>query len=95
MVVIARSLPLILRVMISVQAQANAETIENNAAGWNALEPGRRMISTPIRPTAEKHDRQCSDEQWRHEAGGGRLRDREKPQAGDEEQRRPHQRNAS
>ena len=29
----ARSLPLIIRVMISVQAQANAETIENSAAG--------------------------------------------------------------
>ena len=49
MVVIARSLPLIIRVMTSVQAQANAETIGNNAAGWNALEPGRRMTSTPIR----------------------------------------------
>ena len=29
----ARSLPLIIRVMISVQAQANAETIGKNAAG--------------------------------------------------------------
>ena len=31
--VMARSLPLIMRVMISVQAQASAETIGKNAAG--------------------------------------------------------------
>src|SRR5450755_4177423 len=52
MVVMTGSLPLIMRVMIMVQAQASAETIGKNAAGWNALEPGRRMISTPINPTA-------------------------------------------
>src|ERR1700736_1348972 len=52
MVVAARSLPLIMRVMISVQAQASADTSGKNAAGWNALVPGRRMISTPINPTA-------------------------------------------
>ena len=33
MVVMARSLPLIIRVMIRVQAQASAETIGKNAAG--------------------------------------------------------------
>jgi hypothetical protein len=33
MVVLARSLPLIMRVMIKVQAQASADTIEKNAAG--------------------------------------------------------------
>ena len=48
----ARSVPLIIRVMIKVQAQASAETIGKNAAGWNAAEPGRRMIKTPISPTA-------------------------------------------
>ena len=47
----ARSVPLIIRVMISVQAQASAETSGKNAAGWKAPVPGRRMISTPIRPT--------------------------------------------
>src|SRR3954470_11795756 len=47
----ARSVPLIIRVMISVQAQASAETSGKNAAGWNAPEPGRRMMMTPIRPT--------------------------------------------
>ena len=47
----ARSVPLIIRVMISVHAQASAETSGKNAAGWNAPVPGRRMISTPIRPT--------------------------------------------
>src|SRR6266446_4437435 len=52
MVVMTGSLPLIMRVMIIVQAQASAETIGKNAAGWNALEPGRRIISTPINPTA-------------------------------------------
>src|SRR5882724_1018073 len=52
MVVITCSLPLIIRVMISVQAQASADTSGKNAAGWNALVPGRRMISTPINPTA-------------------------------------------
>src|SRR6266446_4427887 len=52
MVVMTGSLPLIMRVMIIVQAQASAETIGKNAAGWNALEPGRRIISTPIKPTA-------------------------------------------
>src|SRR5258707_5081800 len=52
MVVMACSLPLIIRVMIKVQAQASAETIGKNAAGRNALEPGRRIISTPIKPTA-------------------------------------------
>src|SRR5216684_5285780 len=52
MVVMTGSLPLIIRVMIMVQAQASAETIGKNAAGWNALEPGRRIISTPINPTA-------------------------------------------
>src|SRR5258707_2945245 len=52
MVVMTGSLPLIMRVMTSVPAQASAETIGKNAAGWNALEPGRRMISTPINPTA-------------------------------------------
>src|SRR5665647_168711 len=52
MVVSACSLPLIIRVMIRVQAQASAETIGKNAAGWNAPVPGRRMISTPIRPSA-------------------------------------------
>src|ERR1700732_1939815 len=52
MVVAARSLPLIMRVMIRVQAQASADTSGKNAAGWNALVPGRRMISTPINPTA-------------------------------------------
>src|SRR6476469_2329829 len=52
MVVAAGSLPLIMRVMIKVPAQASAETIGKNAAGWKALEPGRRMISTPINPTA-------------------------------------------
>src|SRR6202140_3805848 len=51
MVVAARSLPLIMRVMISVQAQASADTSGKNAAGWNALVPGRRMISMPINPT--------------------------------------------
>src|SRR6202158_2087311 len=52
MVVMTGSLPLIMRVMIMVQAQASAETIGKNAAGWNALEPGRTIISTPINPTA-------------------------------------------
>jgi hypothetical protein len=33
MVVMARSVPLIIRVMISVQAQASAETSGKNAAG--------------------------------------------------------------
>src|SRR5215218_627719 len=47
----ARSVPLIIRVMISVQAQASAETSGKNAAGWNAPVPGRRMMKTPIRPT--------------------------------------------
>src|SRR6202790_1928453 len=45
-------LPLIIRVMIMVPAQASAETIRENAAGWNALVPGRTIISTPINPTA-------------------------------------------
>ena len=48
----ARSVPLIIRVMISVQAQASADTSGKNAAGWNALVPGRRMITTPINPIA-------------------------------------------
>src|SRR6202171_4978465 len=52
MVVMTGSLPLIIRVMIMVQAQASAETIGKNAAGWNALVPGRTIISTPINPTA-------------------------------------------
>src|SRR5260370_14136794 len=52
MVVMASSLPLIIRVMINVAAQASAEIIGKNAAGWNALVPGRRMINTPINPTA-------------------------------------------
>src|SRR3979490_3191039 len=52
MVVMARSFPLIMRVMIMVQAQASADTIGKNAAGENALEPARRIISTPINPTA-------------------------------------------
>src|ERR1700690_968285 len=41
-----------MRVMISVQAQASADTSGKNTAGWNALVPGRRIISTPINPTA-------------------------------------------
>src|SRR4051794_19525277 len=49
-VVTARSRPLIIRVMIKVPAQASAETIGKNAAGWKALDPGLRMISTPTRP---------------------------------------------
>src|SRR3982074_813771 len=52
MVVMACSRPLSIRVMIRVQAQASAETSGKNAAGWNADVPGRRMISTPIKPTA-------------------------------------------
>lgn len=52
MVVAARSLPLNMRVVIKVSAQQNADTSGNAAAGWNALEPGRRMISTPINPAA-------------------------------------------
>jgi len=52
MVVAACSLPLIRRVMISVEAQPSADTSGKNAAIWNALVPGRRMISTPISPIA-------------------------------------------
>ena len=51
MTVEACSRPLIMRVMIIVTAQASADTSGKNAAGWNALVPGRRMISTPARPT--------------------------------------------
>src|SRR5579872_7397656 len=51
MTVEACSRPLIMRVMIIVAAQASADTKGKNAAGWNALVPGRRMISTPARPT--------------------------------------------
>src|SRR5437016_14188543 len=51
MVVMARSLPLIMRVMISVQAQPNADITGNKAAGSNALEPGRTMTMTPHSPT--------------------------------------------
>ena len=52
MVVTACSRPLIMRVMISVDAQASAETIGKKAAGWNALVPGRRILRTPISPHA-------------------------------------------
>src|ERR1700722_10105212 len=52
MVVMAGSLPLNIRVIISVPAQASAEATEKTAAGCNGPEPGRRMISTPIKPTA-------------------------------------------
>ena len=38
--------------MIRVAAQANADTSGKTAAGWKALEPGRRMMRTPARPTA-------------------------------------------
>ena len=48
----ARSVPLMIRVMIRVAAHASADTSGKTAAGWNALEPGRRMIRTPARPTA-------------------------------------------
>src|SRR5205814_7524740 len=44
---------------------------------------------------AEKDDRQRSDEQRRDEAGGGCFRDRKKPQAGKEEQRRTQQRHTA
>lgn len=50
MVVSTASRPLIMRVRISAAAQQNAEMIGKNAAAWNALVPGRRMISTPVRP---------------------------------------------
>src|SRR6185312_1129356 len=52
MVVMARSVPLTSRVMIKVAAHASADTSGKTAAGWKALEPGRRMIRTPARPTA-------------------------------------------
>src|SRR5260370_575745 len=52
MVVMAASLPLIIRVMIRMQAQDSADTSGKNTAGSNELEPGRRIMSTPISPTA-------------------------------------------
>src|ERR1700722_16421005 len=52
MVVMAGSLPLNIRVIISVPAQASAEATEKTAAGCNGPDPGRRMISTPINRTA-------------------------------------------
>src|SRR5262245_58759566 len=51
MVVMARSVPLSMRVMISVHAQHSAETSGKTAATWNVDVPGRRMTSTPRRPT--------------------------------------------
>src|SRR5947208_2281192 len=57
MVVSACSRPLNMRVMINVPAQANAETIGKNAATWNAAVPGRRIINTPIKPTAAASQR--------------------------------------
>src|SRR3981081_1374859 len=50
--VMTGSLPLIIRVMIMVQAQASAETMGKNEAGVNALAPARKIISPPINPTA-------------------------------------------
>ena len=44
---------------------------------------------------AEKNDRQRGDEQRRDEAGGGGFRDRQEPQAGNEEQRRAQHRHAA
>src|SRR4030081_3193051 len=44
---------------------------------------------------AEKNNRQRRDEQWRDETGSGRFRYGQKPQAGDEKQRRRQQRDAA
>src|ERR1700760_4036348 len=52
MMVVECSLPLIIRVMISVPAQHIAETIGRKAATGKADVPGRRMISTPNSPVA-------------------------------------------
>jgi hypothetical protein len=79
MVVMARSVPLIIRVMISVQAQASAETDQAHCRGDPAAQADL---------LAQKDDRQRGDEQRCDEAGGGCFRNGKEAQARDEEQRR-------
>jgi hypothetical protein len=107
MVVMASSVPLIIRVMISVQAQASADTEAERMprmkrAGAGAQDDQHADQADRGRdPAAQadllagEDDRQRGDEQRRDEAGGGGLRNGQEPQAGDEEQRRPQQRRAA
>ena len=107
MVVTARSCPLIIRVMIRRAGPGQRRNQREECRGMkragarpqddqHADQPDRgRDPAAHADLLAKKKDRQRGDEQRRDEAGGGSFRDRQKPQAGNEEQRRAEQRRAA